>query len=1058
MDTIRRYVIVLVALGLLIGSVIALLASIDQRDYMLRGYANPTQTMALPYRIPRMGVNADLTQYTPTELGEQFALMENMGVVWVRQFVDWRTIEPNLGEYDWSQWDTIVAEMADYEALSLIPVLVGSPEWAVDCSPCRNDILYPPDDSNAFAAFAGAFAERYADQVYYYQIWDEPNIRTAWGDNDPQASHYGGLLTAAAEAIRHNDPDSHIIAAALAPTVETGPQNISDIQYLNALYNMRMVHVADSIAAKAYGFESSPYDRTVDNASLNFSRVIALREVMESYGDATKHLWISNYGWNSLPEDWSGDQSVWGNVATQEQITYTLEAINRADREWPWLGGMILQTWQPDTDIDNPIWGFALMQANGAPTPLYVQLADYHKAQPMAAQNGIFPATSNYAAYSGTWMFSDLGADIGWVQDSQLTFDFAGSDLALVTRQDDYVTNLYVTVDDENANALPLDVNGDAYLLLRSDNAQPSVQMEMLVSDLLLAQHQMQIYADELIPDEVGQRWPIVAFAVSDGDLAAPYNNQIIVAIFAVLVMAAANVVVLRYTDLSHVLAFITRPVGVGFNILLSFATAVALMLSMLLTWGDGVPVLLKRDSIQIGLSMLTAGLLYINEFGIVIVAICVLALFWLIYQRLATGLLLIVFWTPFFLFPVELYTFAFPMVEVLLGITFAAWLLRQIASLGRLHQTTITVYRPRLVQVFAQLKLIDWLVLLWLLSGFLALLWSERLGFAITEYRALFLQPSLFYLMLRTVPLDKRQLHQLVFGLVAAGSVVAVIGIVNWLRGVGIEAEDGLRRLTSVYGSPNNAALYLGRVLPFALALSFRSQNVWRYLIGGITLIIAVALLLTFSAGALFLGIPLAIAVIVILWLGKRAMIPLSGLVVIAVMGLLIAVQFPRFERLTDMTSGTNFYRIRVWQSTANILADHPLTGLGLDQFLYEFRGHYIMPDAWEEPELSHPHNILLDFWTRLGILGVGVLFGGVAAVTFTLRYVWKQAIVERWILIACAGAFVNLLAHGLVDNSIYVIDLSYVTMFLLAVPLLARRTVIESDLMVNSARHNQP
>ena len=67
-------------------------------------------------------------------------------------------------------------------------------------------------------------------------------------------------------------------------------------------------------------------------------------------------------------------------------------------------------------------------------------------------------------------------------------------------------------------------------------------------------------------------------------------------------------------------------------------------------------------------------------------------------------------------------------------------------------------------------------------------------------------------------------------------------------------------------------------------------------------------------------------------------------------------------------------------------MIHDHPITGLGLDQFLYAYRGRYILPDAWQEPNLSHPHNILLDFWVRLGIFGV-LLFSVAAGLLLATR-----------------------------------------------------------------------
>ena len=100
-----------------------------------------------------------------------------------------------------------------------------------------------------------------------------------------------------------------------------------------------------------------------------------------------KALWASNWGWNSLPDNWTGAPSIWGSVTGDQRTSYTLAALDRADREWAWLGGMILRNWQPAAPPDDPQWGFALIDSQGSPTPLYTALVN----RPVpAAANGLY--------------------------------------------------------------------------------------------------------------------------------------------------------------------------------------------------------------------------------------------------------------------------------------------------------------------------------------------------------------------------------------------------------------------------------------------------------------------------------------------------------------------------------------------------------------------------------------------------------------------------------------------------------------------------------------------
>jgi O-antigen ligase len=191
-------------------------------------------------------------------------------------------------------------------------------------------------------------------------------------------------------------------------------------------------------------------------------------------------------------------------------------------------------------------------------------------------------------------------------------------------------------------------------------------------------------------------------------------------------------------------------------------------------------------------------------------------------------------------------------------------------------------------------------------------------------------------------------------------------------------------------------------------------------------------ACVLTQSVGGLFIGLPSAAIVVLLLAYGRRA-IPALVLVALIAIGafLLGASQTDRFARALDFTQGTNFYRVRVMQSALNVIADRPLTGLGLDQFLYAFRDTYIYPDAWPEPNLSHPHNMLLDFWVRLGVGGVLVAVGFIGA-AFYASVATVRATVSRpfwhWAALGIAGAFTDTLTHGMLDNSVFVVDLVYV------------------------------
>ncbi len=117
----------------------------------------------------------------------------------------------------------------------------------------------------------------------------------------------------------------------------------------------------------------------------------------------------------------------------------------------------------------------------------------------------------------------------------------------------------------------------------------------------------------------------------------------------------------------------------------------------------------------------------------------------------------------------------------------------------------------------------------------------------------------------------------------------------------------------------------------------------------------------------------------------------------------------------------------------------DHPALGVGPDNFLYAYRTRYVLPSAWQELNLSHPHNLILDLATRLGVLGVlagaWAMIGGLLRGWRLLRSggdgVWPLAL-------GLLGGLAATVAHGLIDNSLFLIDL--MALFMLTLGLLQR------------------
>ncbi|MEO1441329.1 MAG: beta-galactosidase, partial [Chloroflexota bacterium] len=865
----RNSIVFIVALFVTLGGTVAAIATTQYRNEQLRGYVNPVQDANLPFQVPRLGVNTSLEQYTDDELTEQLNLMTESSIVWVRQIFPWAEMEPVAGGYDWERWDRIVEAVDAHPDLELVAVLYTSPEWAV-APQADTPLTAPPDDPADFAQFARVFANRYGDSIDAYQIWDEPNLDDAWGGFNPSPVDYTAVLSAGYDAIHSADPDATVMAAALAPTTETGPRNIREDIYLRELYAAGAKDYMDAVAAKPYGFDISPDDRMVDPDVMNFNRMVLLREVMVEHDDGQKAIWGSNWGWNALPDDWTGAPSIWGEVTADEQVKYTLNALERVEREFPWIGGMVLHHWQPDAPTDDPIWGFALVDQQGNPTPLLTALQQ--RTMTAAAKNGLFAPDTSYASYSGVWTFGAPGADVGWLRDSSLAFDFYGSEVALLLREGDFTAYLYPEINGSAPSAIPQDASGNPYIILTSPQLTGKTTLTVLDDRLPLQDHTLTATADR-----GWDQWVLAGYAVSSGDLRAPYNRQIT----AAWVTAALGVVALgramrtlpvgsAIRRLDELWAQMER--GVQFGI--GFVASLVLLLGMFITWGDGAPSLLRKDGVLLALSVLTAGLIYVQP-GLLLTIVALLFLFVLFFNHPLSGVVLTIFWTPFFLFPVQLYLYFFPMAELLLLLTFAAWIARTVYDIAERHKFEGSVTLPQWHPTA-----IDRGLAVFLLVALMTFLWTQFSEPAITELRVMIVEPLLLYIVIRATVRTEQHITAAIFTLVASGFVTAVIGLGMYVAGENvITAEGEARRLAGVYGSPNNVALYLGRIIPFVLAaiLLDRRRNI-RLVGGGMLLVMLLAFALTQSVGGLFIGLPAAVVVVLLAIYGRRAVPAIIG------------------------------------------------------------------------------------------------------------------------------------------------------------------------------------
>jgi O-antigen ligase len=299
----------------------------------------------------------------------------------------------------------------------------------------------------------------------------------------------------------------------------------------------------------------------------------------------------------------------------------------------------------------------------------------------------------------------------------------------------------------------------------------------------------------------------------------------------------------------------------------------------------------------------------------------------------------------------------------------------------------------------------------------------------SLREYRWTIVEPVLFYFLATEVLRGRRGALRLADGLIAGATVAAGGALLFAALGQGLVVE-GVTRVMWPYVHPNNLALLLGRVAPFAavvaLFLTPPEERTRRRLYALACLPLFLALALTFSRGA-YVGV-IAAGFVVAGLVGRRRIVLALGGIVAAGAVIIAADTLLHFLPGRIASVGSAFLRVGLWRSALAMLRDHPIFGVGLDQFLNQYQ-YYVEPTNDYERFTNHPHNIVLDFWLRLGIIGLLVwIWTVVQFVRLAHALTRSMDGVRQALALGLLALLTDILVHGLIDNSYFLMDLALV------------------------------
>jgi hypothetical protein len=281
------------------------------------------------------------------------------GATWLRADLNWPTVEPKRGSFNWEPSDQLVL-LAKNKHLNVLGLLSYSTSWAGTI----------PSDTD-FGNYAGAMAHRYAPMgVHAWEIWNEANLRGPW-PGAPDPVKYTSMLKAAYRAIHAADPHAIVVSTGLSPAPDQAGYGYRPATFLQKMYAAGAKGYFDAVGLH---ISMSPYPPTINQTwNLIYSASVEMYPMMKAFGDANKKIWATEAGYSTTTDANKGVSEAAQGLLLKQMLQIWLAK--------PFAGpAFVYMLRDAGTDRTNWFDNMGLLRRDYSPKPAYFGITSWLKS------------------------------------------------------------------------------------------------------------------------------------------------------------------------------------------------------------------------------------------------------------------------------------------------------------------------------------------------------------------------------------------------------------------------------------------------------------------------------------------------------------------------------------------------------------------------------------------------------------------------------------------------------------------------------------------------------